>query len=96
MKTLTDLAVSVAKADSARMVAVNAGLMKAAISNKKRPGFIQVALSDIDAQGFMLGGTTVGLMVLIDREEYVKIVADLLEEKELPKSENRTADDDRL
>ncbi|RGL38981.1 hypothetical protein DXC69_02885 [Paenibacillus polymyxa] len=96
MKTLTDLAVSVAKADSARMVAVNAGLMKAAIANKKRPGFIQVALTDVDVQGFMLGGTTVGLMVLIDREEYAKIVADLLEDKELPQSENRTADDVQL
>lgn len=96
MKTITDLAVSVAKADSARMVAVNAGLMKAAIANKKRPGFIQVALTDVDVQGFMLGGTTVGLMVLIDREEYAKIVANLLEEKELPKPENRTADDVQL
>jgi hypothetical protein len=96
LKTITDLAVSVAKADSARMVAVNAGLMKAAIANKKRPGFIQVALTDVDVQGFMLGGTTVGLMVLIDREEYAKIVANLLEEKELPKPENRTADDVQL
>ncbi|MEC0234431.1 hypothetical protein P4H71_08845 [Paenibacillus kribbensis] len=96
MKTLTDLFVSVAKADSARMVAVNAGLMKAAISNKTRPGFIQVALSDVDVQGFMLGGKTIGLMVLIDREEYEKIVADLLEDKELPQSENRTADDIQL
>lgn len=59
-----------------RFFGVNRGLMEAAVSTKKKPGFIKVAMSDEAVRDFM-GRKYVGFIICFDGDELNKIANEL-------------------
>lgn len=68
--------------DSAQMISVNQNLMQLSVSNKKRPGFIQMAVDDPTAKGFMFDGGLVGFLLLVSQEDYTKAILPITTAKE--------------
>ena len=60
--------------DSASMIAVNRHLTHISIGKGNKPGSLKMAVDDVTARGFMIGGDLVGFLLLVEREDYEKVV----------------------
>lgn len=75
MNKVQEMLSELLKVDSAEMLPVNRNLMKIAVKQGKKHGYITMAVDDETAKGFMLGGgKKVGFMLIVSREDFEDVV----------------------
>lgn len=74
--TILELITKANDEGSVRYQMLNSSLMEVSKSNKRRPGFIKVAVDDTRAANLMSPNSSVGMMIFIDRDVYKRLVGE--------------------